>query len=62
MRAMCGVHLKDGKGADEMLFVLGLNETLDWLATANSINWYGRALRREDGHVLRREDVHVLRR
>ena len=34
--------------------MLGLSETIDQLATANSICWYGHLLRREDGHVLRR--------
>ena len=32
----------------------GLNETMDQLAMANSVHWYGHVLRREDGHVLRR--------
>ena len=27
---------------------------MDQLAMANSVNWYGHVLRREDGHVLRR--------
>ena len=31
-----------------------LNETIDQLAMANSVRWYGHGLRREDGHVLRR--------
>ena len=34
--------------------MLGLNETIDQLAMANSIRWYGHALRREDGYVLLR--------
>ena len=33
--------------------MLGLNETTDQLAIANSIRWYGHPLGREDGHVLR---------
>ena len=32
---------------------LGLNETIDQLAVAKSVYWYGHVLRREDGHVLR---------
>ena len=36
------------------MFMLGLNETIDQLAMATSVRWYG--------HVLRREDVHVMRR
>ena len=34
--------------------LLGLSETIDQLAMANGVCWYGHVLRREDGHVLRR--------
>ena len=34
--------------------MLGLNETIDQLAMANSVHWLGHVLRREGGHVLRR--------
>ena len=37
-----------------MIQMLGLNETIDQLAIANSVRWYG--------HVMRKEDVHVLRK
>ena len=37
-----------------MIFSLALSETMDWLAMANSVHWYGHVLRIEDGHVLRR--------
>ena len=36
------------------MFLLGLSETLDKLAMANSVCWYGHVLRRDVGHVLRR--------
>ena len=52
VRAMCGVQLKDRKRS--MDFMLGLNETIDQLAIANSVRWYDHVLRREDGHILRR--------
>ena len=35
------------------MFLLGLSETIDWLAMVNHFHWYGHVLRREDGHVLR---------
>ena len=54
VRVMCGVQLKDRKRYTDLMFMLGLNETMDQLAMANSVCWYGRVLRREDGHVLRR--------
>ena len=54
MRAMCGVQLKDSKRYMDLMFMLGLKETMDQLAMVNSVCWYGHVLRREDGHVLRR--------
>ena len=35
------------------MFMQGLNETIDQLAMANNVRWYGHVLRREDGHILR---------
>ena len=34
--------------------MLGLSETMDQLAMANSVYWHCHVLSREDGHVLRR--------
>ena len=36
------------------MFMLGLDEAIDWLAMANSVHWYGPVLRGEDGHFLKR--------
>ena len=36
------------------MLMLGFNETINQLAMANNVQWYGHVLRREDGHVLRR--------
>ena len=33
--------------------MLGLKETIDQLATANGVRWYGHVLRRDDNSVLR---------
>ena len=54
VRAMCGVQLKDRKISKDLMFMLGLTETIDQLAMANNVHWYGYELRREDGHILRR--------
>ena len=35
----------------EQVDVLGLKETIDWLATANEVGWYGHVLRKEDNSV-----------
>ena len=34
--------------------MLGLNGTMDQLAMANNVHWYGHVLRRADGYVSRR--------
>ena len=52
--AMCGVQIKDRKRSTDLMFMLGLNETIDQLAMANSVRWNGHVLWIEDGHVLRR--------
>ena len=38
----------------DLMFMLRLNETIDQLAMANSVCWYGHVLKREDGHILKR--------
>ena len=35
------------------MMMISLNKTMDLLAMANSVPWYGHVLRREDAHVLR---------
>ena len=50
VRAMCGVQHKDGKRSTDLIFMLGMSETIDQLAMANSVRWHGHVLRREDGH------------
>ena len=54
VRAMCGAQLKDRKRSTDLMLMLGLNETIDQLAMANSVCWYIHVLRRENGHILRR--------
>ena len=55
VRAMCGVQLKAGKRAIDLMLVLALDRTIDeYMAMANSVCWYGHVLRREDGNVLKK--------
>ena len=54
MRAICGVQLKDRKISTDLMFMLCLHETIDQLAMASNVYWYGHVLRRMGGHVLRR--------
>ena len=57
---MCVVQLKDRKRSAHLMFMLGLHETINHMAMANSVRWNGHVLRREDGHVLRRAlDIEV---
>ena len=53
VRAMSGQKVVDGKTTEEQMDMLGLKETIDWLATANEVRWYGHVLRRNDDSVLR---------
>ena len=53
VRAICEVLIRDKKSAYDLMLMLGLNETVDRLAMADSLDWYVDVLR-EDGHVLRR--------
>ena len=51
---MCGVKLKDKKNTEELMAMLGLRETVDKLAKANAVHWYGHVLRRDEDDVLKK--------
>ena len=53
VRTTCGVQLNDRNRSSGLMFMVGLSETIDQLAMASSVCWYGHVLRREDDHVLR---------
>ena len=53
VRAMCSQKVVDKKTTEEQMNMFGLKETIDQLATANGIIWYGHVLRRDDNSVLR---------
>ena len=38
VRALCGIQLKDRKGLADFMLMLGLNETIDQLSIANSVD------------------------
>ena len=50
---MCGQKVVDKKTTKEQMDMLGLKKTIDRLATANGVRWYGHVLRRDDDGVLR---------
>ena len=45
MGAMCGVKIIE-KRSQKLMSLLGLKDTLDGLAGATGVRWYGRVLRR----------------
>ena len=44
---MCGQKVVDRKMTEEQIDMLGLKETIDRLATANGVRWYGHG----EGHA-----------
>ena len=54
VRSMCGVKLVDRKNTEELMKMLGLKETLDKMAKANGVRWYGHVVRRDDESILKK--------
>ena len=44
----------DKKSTRDLMQMLDLNETIDQLAIANSVRWYGHVLRKDKNNFLRR--------
>ena len=51
---MCGVKPVEKRNTAELMDMLGLRETIDGLAKANGVRWYGHVLRREEDDALRK--------
>ena len=54
VRNMCGAKLMDNKMTKDPMQMLHLNETIDQLAKANNVRWYGNVLRKDKNNFLRR--------
>ena len=54
VRSMCGVKLVDRKDMEELMEMLDLKETLDKMAKANGVKWYGHVIRRDDDNILKK--------
>ena len=54
MRAMCKVKVIENRTSKELMSLLSLKNTLDRLARASQVRWYGHVLKRDNGDVLRR--------
>ena len=62
MRARCGVKLVE-KRSQKVMSLLSLEDTLDGLARASEVRWYGHVLKRDSDEVLRRAlDFEVVRK
>ena len=62
IRVMCGIKIHE-KSRQELMSLLDLKDTLDGLARASGVRWYGHVLRRDNGDILRRAfDFEVARR
>ena len=46
VRAMCGAQFNDRKKSTDFMLMLDLKETIDQLAIANNVCWYGHMFRR----------------
>ena len=44
----------DGKNTEDLMKMLGLKETLDKMAQANGVRWYGHVVRRDDESILKK--------
>ena len=53
IRAMSSEKVVNRMTPEEQINILGLKETIDCLATANGVRWYGHLLMRDDDNVLR---------
>ena len=51
---MHGVKLMGKKSTKDHMKMLDLNETTNQLVKANSVRWYGHALRKDKNNFLRR--------
>ena len=54
MRSMCGMKLVDKKLTKDLMHMLDLNKTIDQLAKANSVRWYGHVLRKDKNNFPRK--------
>ena len=54
VRSVYGVKLVDRKKMEDLMEMLGLKKTLDRMAKANVVRWYGHVIRREDDNILKK--------
>ena len=57
--AMCGVHLRYRKRAKDLMLMLGLNETIDWLVVMATRMCRHGHMSRKDSHVFNASEFEV---
>ena len=54
VRAMCSAKRTEKKRTEDLMEMLGMQETAVQMAKANGVRWYSHVLRRDDGPLLRK--------
>ena len=54
MRREKKTHLNTTNACNRMMEMLGLKETLDRMAKANGVRWYGHVIRRDNDNILKK--------
>ena len=54
VRSMCGMKLVDRKKMEGLMEMLSMKETLDRMAKASEVRWYGHVIRRDDDNMLKK--------
>ena len=52
IRVMCGVKLLNRRNSEKLMDMLGIKESLDRMAKASSMRWYGDVLRKGYENVI----------
>ena len=59
---MCGDKSTEKRSSEELMELLGLEQTLNRLAKANRVRWYRQVLRRDSGDVSKALDFEEVGR
>ena len=54
VRSLCSVKLVDETNIEDLMKMRGLKETLDKMAQANGVRWYGHVVKRDEESILKK--------
>ena len=54
VRSTCEAKLVDRKNSEDLMKMLDLKETLDKMAQANGVRWYGHVIKRDEESILKK--------